>query len=171
MARDKIMLQTPLDEPGYPLKIEQIWPSGEAIDDGELSSTFRTLRAPTSISFHRLHDICERALSWQSDHEYQFALRELPFRNAACAPNTPGMAGKARQRRFWQNCESSKKRKLSQVFGGSRIWREIPHKIEYEVYIDQGWEYVVHFLGFCIRGEGYPLERNPRNSEAVSELE
>ncbi|KAF7193701.1 hypothetical protein HII31_04951 [Pseudocercospora fuligena] len=194
MARDKIMSQIPLDEPGYLLIIEQKWPYNEANDNGIQSSTFRMLRVPTSISFHQLHNICERALSWQSGHEYEFALWDLPFRNALYEPDEPGMADKAKEvlveapaerfvefnyeewpEKYKDNYRSSKNRKLSQVFGGSRIWREIPHKIEYEIYIGQGWEYVVHFLGetddqlekrpgqevFCISGKGHPLESNP----------
>ncbi|WPB07411.1 uncharacterized protein RHO25_012072 [Cercospora beticola] len=148
MMQEELMLQRTLTEPAYLLHVKLRY-----IDDPPVE---RTLRVPTTITFHQLHGILQYAFGWADCHLYSFSLFGKRDPNERFTP------GYYRPKEFLYEdpeemndmrvegepmCKSSKTRRLNQVFGGSRIWPEPPATIEYEYDMEDGWEHDITFLG------------------------
>lgn len=187
------MAQTPLQESGYLLKVDlrypPIWRPRPSIS--------RTIRVPKQITFHQLNAILVRALGWSalyrerkiwgSDKEYEFVLweKELNMLDFTTEPKEILVADHTNHRHF---AKSSKTRRLVQVFGTSRIWPEVPNRINYEMQFGEdaeAWEYCIEFLGetdltlddrpgqeaFCLEGTGCPEASDLEDGLDLAELD
>ena len=167
VAKENNYLQRADIDPGYLIRVTL-----SDVDDPPIQ---RVLRVPKTISLHQLHAILQIAFGWASTHMYEFRLyddedSEWPKEQLVedhIEANAMSMDPR-------DVSKSSKTRKLSQIWGGSRLWREQPAKIIYEYDMGDGWEHEIEFLGssdwfedgldagrpgqevVCLEGEGHP---------------
>ena len=132
MALNEEMDDTPLQDDGYLLRVELNEPERRE------KPLWRIVRVATTIHFQQLNVILCRALGWEVEQDYSYKLwgeeDDQPV-EALVRDVDEDSHCEGPEAVHW-NWKCSKNRKLSQVFEGSRIWPEVPERIDYTWYVD-----------------------------------